>query len=233
MTEDELEAQCEQLEEQAEAASDDGLGAATAVLIVAFTALWAAYPLPEVRSRLVTMLDDLPDPADPAALRGTLIAATLLGAQVPAPDPPPVPLDTDVWAEATAVPAKVRQTLDKARLLAGRVESYDDLVRVAAAAREAGRIAKRTARNLVNRALAAGTTFVCDALDLDREWRAEGDACPHCRVYDRLVAPPGQPFPGGLTPLSLQPVSNPPLHPNCRCRVWPRRRRETQRGRHE
>ncbi len=228
MTEDELEAQCDQLEEQAEAESDDGLAAASVALIVAFTALWAVYPLPEVRSRLVDMLDALPGPADPEQLRGTLVAATLLGAMVADPDPPPVHLDHDVWAEATAVPGKVRQQLDKARLLAARVDTYDDLVRVAAVAREAGRIAKRTARNLVNRAVAAGTTFVCDALDLDRAWRAEADACPHCLTYNARTARPGQPFPGGLTPLSLQPVSNPPLHPNCRCRVWPRLRRNTK-----
>lgn len=223
MTEEELEAQAEALEEQAAEESDDGLAAATAALIVAFTALWAVYGIAEVRTRLIGMLDDLPGPADPEHLRDVLIAATLLGAAAAAADPPPVPLDPNIWTEAQGIAGKVRNLLDKARVMAATVESYDDLVRVAAVAREAGRVAKRTARNLVNRAISSGTTFVCDALDLHRQWHAEADACVHCRTYHGHVAAPGQPFPGGLTPLSLQPVDNPPLHPNCRCRVWPRR----------
>lgn len=225
MTEDELEAEAERLEEQAAADADAGLASATAALIVAFTALWAVHGIADLRPRLVGMLDGLPGPADPENLRAVLVAATLLGATVADPAPPRVPLDPGVWAEAAATPGKVRQLLDQARLLAANVDSYDDLVRVAAVAREAGRVAKRTARNLVNRAIAAGTTFVCDRLDLSRRWAAEGDACLDCRAYHRLVAAPGQPFPTGLTlapkPIDLRAVPNPPRHPNCRCRVWP------------
>lgn len=228
MTEAELEAEAERLEDEAATKADAGLASATAALIVAFTALWAVHGIAQLRPRLVAMLDGLPGPADPENLRGVLVAATLLGATVADPAPtgrPRVPLDHGVWAEAAATPGKVRQLLDQARLLAANVDTYDDLVRVAAVAREAGRVARRTARNLVNRAIAAGTTFVCDRLDLSRRWIAEGDACPDCRAYHRLVAAPGQPFPTGLTeaakPIDRRAVPNPPRHPNCRCRVWP------------
>lgn len=82
---------------------------------------------------------------------------------------------------------------------------------------------ERAARWGVNRAESTGVERVATEVGAGRLWIAERDACLHCTAYAGFIADAGMPFPGGLTfadrPLSLDPVENPPLHPNCRCRI--------------
>ena len=78
----------------------------------------------------------------------------------------------------------------------------------------------------VNRAAADGVTRVASSVAAGRIWVPERDACLHCTAYaGEKVGPQGE-FPVGLTyadrPLTwAQELPNPPLHPNCRCRVLP------------
>ncbi len=80
-------------------------------------------------------------------------------------------------------------------------------------------------RWLTNRASNEGLVRVAEA-DSHRSvlvWRAERDACVHCLAYQGQVRTRGH-YPAGLTfgkkPLHRNPVSMPPLHPNCRCTQW-------------
>lgn len=75
----------------------------------------------------------------------------------------------------------------------------------------------------VNLGSSIGLDRVAAANGADKLWLPERDACLHCLRYAGLHVPAGQSFPGGLTydrkPLSTSPIANPPLHPNCRCRL--------------
>lgn len=231
MTEEELERLVDALEAEADEEADNGLVAATTGLLVVFAALWAqlgVLQLPQLRAQLVDLLDELPKPPDPDRILPIVAAAMGLGAAAAgAPGPLAVPYRLTVEIQASRT--KTRLALDRARLLAGLVEDFDDIVRVAAAAREAARIGPRTARWVINRAIAEGVTAVCDRLGLSRRWVAERDACPRCRAFHHQIAAPGGLFHPNpvLAPAGEGPAPTPPLHPRCRCRCWPYRGNET------
>lgn len=82
----------------------------------------------------------------------------------------------------------------------------------------------RHARWVTNRASNEGLTQVGEADPSSvLIWRAERNACVHCLAYQGHARVRGG-YPTGLTfgkkPLHKNPVSMPPLHPNCRCTQW-------------
>lgn len=84
---------------------------------------------------------------------------------------------------------------------------------------------EQATRWVVEAAAADGAQAVADAAGDGRVWVAERDACLTCLAYSGVVAPAGEPFPGGLTfgdrAYRTLPILNPPAHPHCRCRVKP------------
>ena len=105
------------------------------------------------------------------------------------------------------------------------METYEQLQVVLSAVRAPVARAERTAAWVANRSIAEGVRHVTNQHRVSLVWVAERDACLHCLAYAGEVAAPGHPFPGGLTygdrPLGTDPVWEPPLHPNCRCRIQP------------
>lgn len=108
-------------------------------------------------------------------------------------------------AKLIAINARTKKDVEKAISVAGAgVARVENIVRVAT----------HTAAN----------TGLDSVVDNDRRvvrvWRAERDACVHCLAYAGKVNY-GHGYPVGLTfgekPLHTNPVSGPPLHPNCRC----------------
>lgn len=123
--------------------------------------------------------------------------------------------------------AHLRQDLRQAKTLArvSPLETFEQLQVVLSAVRAPVARAERTATWVANRSIAEGVRHVTQQYDVPTIWIAERDACLHCLAYAGQVVQPGQLFPGGLTygdrPLGTEPVSEPPLHPNCRCRLQP------------
>lgn len=101
----------------------------------------------------------------------------------------------------------------------------DSILMTASAAKHLENDARGTVRWVTNRAVNLGTRRTAEARGMSVIWVAERDACLHCLAYAGEVAGIGEAFPGGLTfgdrPLSDDPVPDPPLHPNCRCRLKP------------
>lgn len=121
-----------------------------------------------------------------------------------------------------------REEVSKAVNHMAGAETAEDVETAFAVARRSVTRTERAARSGVNRGLSAGTSEVAAATGTQRLWIAERDACLHCLAYAGLVAGTGAdgrpaPFPGGRTfarkSYHPEPVANPPLHPNCRCRV--------------
>lgn len=132
-----------------------------------------------------------------------------------------VPPDVRDVAQRTNVTAK-EKLIDAAQRLTG-VRNVGDLVAGLSRAHMAVTAVERAARWGVNRSAATGVAATAAAAGAERLWIPERDACLHCTAYAGQTAPTGRPFAGGLTfskkPLSRAPVPNPPLHPNCRCRI--------------
>ncbi len=133
----------------------------------------------------------------------------------------------DVIRAAMEAPDKAAEELRAGAALMREARTADDLVTAMGRARRAVTRTEATARWSVNRALSHAVSHVSENEGAGRVWVPERDACVHCLAYAGLYVGPGQAFPGGRTygekPLGTDPVADPPLHPNCRCRVIPHR----------
>lgn len=138
-------------------------------------------------------------------------------------------LGSGIKIKSRALPAEIRRAadveVDFSRALTA-LRTADTLPRLQAALsllEGAPAAVERAARWGVNRAESTGVEAVAEEVGAGRLWIAERDACLHCTAYAGFIADAGMPFPGGLSfaerPLSRDPVPNPPLHPNCRCRI--------------
>lgn len=170
---------------------------------------------------------DLTGPIQEAAGRaveeGVTDARTRLRVQTPRRR---VMAPMDVIRAVMRVPDQAAEELDKAARLLEQATTPDDLQDALARARGAVSRTERTARWAVNRSLSEGTRSVTEEQGTGRLWIPERDACLRCLAYAGLYVGPGQEFPGGLTygtpgTRQLDPVPDPPLHPNCRCRTIP------------
>ncbi len=232
-----------ELEDRIAAAARRPLANALDKLLARATALWVetvgdldadATPeqVDEYARRLAAMLAQLPRGPRPSRVLGDLGDAREHGAEQASREAEVKPtrdvgrqLDDDTVAEVRQIPARVQAAYRRARrqLAATGTRNYRDVVDVVATARGALTTTDRTVRWAANRAIAEGATAVADDEGLSRVWVPEREACLHCLAYAGRVAKAGQPFPAGLTygdrPLVDGPVANPPLHPNCRCRV--------------
>lgn len=180
------------------------------------------------RHAFAAALDDFALDTIPDALVAKVEEAWRMGAESAARDGAvALPDKVDVSEELRNRGEKVRQRLadglaDAAKALRSG-DALDDVESAYEGAMRALRASERDVRSTVNEALSEGTTHVADQHGFHRLWIPERDACVHCLAYAGEVAAPGQPFDGGLTfgarPLSHDPVPDPPLHPNCRCRV--------------
>lgn len=88
-----------------------------------------------------------------------------------------------------------------------------------------GRI-KAAITHSVNSVVNEAITEQIKQADAKKMWVAERDACVNCTAYAGLVVNENADFPGGLSWDPNQrgrgePLSGPPLHPNCRCRLAP------------
>lgn len=186
----------------------------------------------QVARQLSAMLAHLPKGPQPKKVLSDLGAARVEGVEQasreigikPAKNPRRR-LDPETVAEVKGIPGRVDKAYRKARkqLAATGTRSYRDVVDVVATARGALTTTDRTIRWAANRAIAEGATQVAEEEGVRRVWVPEREACLHCLAYAGKVARAGEPFPAGLSfadrPLHSGPVANPPLHPNCRCRV--------------
>ena len=163
--------------------------------------------------------------AETAAAIGAADAARRLSLSLPLAA---VTLPREVRQAISRAEAKAKRELKKAARVMAVARTLDDVQAAMAVAARAVSRTEAAARFAVNRSLSAGVATVVRqakglGLDVVRVWECERDACLHCLAYAGQVADPGVPFPGGLTfarrPLATGPVTDPPLHPNCRCRV--------------
>lgn len=234
-----------ELEDQIAAAARKPLASALDKLLARSTALWVELvgdldtaadddQAAEFERRLTAMILALPKGPQPKKILGHLGDARVHGAEQASRDAAVKPphqvrrtLDDATVAEVRDIPRRVAKRYAEARVLlrANGTRRYGDVVQVVATARGALTTTDRTVRWAANAAIAEGATEVADREGLSRVWVPEREACLHCLAYAGKIAGPGQEFPAGLTyadrPLHTGPVPNPPLHPNCRCRVQP------------
>jgi hypothetical protein len=215
-----------------------------------FTALWRwilrswnrLFGQPKTQAdgtRLRGLLDDLTaqivgiglDPTD--ALLKHAQRARLLGADQgareagipPIGDPGEVSKDTrDTidrgvrWAQQ-----KLESGADELRKL--ETADLDQVLERASVARQAKAILERTARTTFNDELNAGIRVAAEKVGARLVWIAERNACLSCTALAGHVVTPGQPFPDGTRfggkRGEFAPVTEPPFHHNCRCRVSP------------
>lgn len=132
----------------------------------------------------------------------------------------------DVIRAVMGIQAAAQDELDAAAALLREATGRDGLDDAMARAHRAVTRTERTARWSVNRSLSEGVRAVTEEEQAGRLWVPERDACLRCLAYAGLYVGPGQSFPPGLTfdtkaTRQLDPVPDPPLHPNCRCRTIP------------
>lgn len=185
------------------------------------------------QARLASRLGSLPRGPSASRLLGQLADARQFGVDQAArdigaderPASRPGRLSRDITREARAMTARVTDHQDAARRLlsANGISGYSDVVAVVARARQSLTALDRTVRWAANRSIAEGASEVAERENVSRVWVPEREACLHCLKYAGQVAKAGEDFPAGLTfgdkPLDEDPVPNPPLHPNCRCRI--------------
>lgn len=119
---------------------------------------------------------------------------------------------------------------DKLRRAADELDRVDsaDLDTVlgrASIGRQAVPVLTRTARTTFNAELNGGIVTAAQAAGARLLWIAERDACLACTAVSGHVVPVGTAFPDGAQfgrrRGAFAPVTAPPLHPHCRCRVSP------------
>jgi hypothetical protein len=138
---------------------------------------------------------------------------------------PPAAGLAELHASVAGIDDRARRNLDRALAVARMPINDDRILMTASAAKHLENDARATTRWVTNRAVNLGTRRTAEARGFSVIWVAERDACLHCLAYAGEIAGPGDAFPGGLTfgdkPLSEEPIPDPPLHPNCRCRLKP------------
>lgn len=186
---------------------------------------------PELRDRLATRINAInPRMRDPLA-REVGTGLRLGWAQASdMPAPPTVRHDDPGLHDVVEhVDERARAGLDRAAFAAqyGPLSTEADLNVIAGLTVKVVTDAKGQVRWATNRAVNTGSAAYAEDQGLRRVWVAERDACLHCLAYSGQIAEVGMHFPTGLTfaTKALRPppdgLPNPPLHPNCRCRVWP------------
>jgi len=139
------------------------------------------------------------------------------------------PLDIDP-ATPEAIQHGVEHAKEKLRRTAdelGRVEkaNLQAVLDRAAIGRQAVPVLTRTARTTFNAELNGGILAAAIAAGAQVLWIAERDACLACTALSGHLVVPGQAFPDGTQfgrkRGAFAPVTAPPLHPHCRCRISP------------
>jgi hypothetical protein len=220
----------------AEATVTAGLAAAVGVVVAIIATVNAALqrgtaPIEPLRDRLASRLDAIRPQMQPALAREVDLGLRLGWAQASAmPPPPSIAHDDPGLLDAVDhVDERARAGLDRAAFAAryGPMATPGDAQVIGALAVKVVTDARGQVRWATNRAVNTGSTAYAAEAGLRRVWVAERDACLHCLAYSGQIAEPGVHFPAGLTfaTKALRPppdgLPNPPLHPNCRCRVWP------------
>jgi len=123
------------------------------------------------------------------------------------------------------MPGKLEQQMKDGKKLLARAQTFSQVINALSQARKVVTTTERTARWATNESVNHSVRSVADQKKVPLLWIPERNACVHCLAYAGKVSKPGQDFPAGLTfgdkPLTTEKVKNPPLHPNCRCRVFP------------
>lgn len=214
------------------AALSAAVGAVVAMVATIAAALRGGTSLPqELRDRLANRINAI-EPRMQQQLRREVNTGLRLGwAQASLmPAPPELEHNDPGLADAVDhIDERARDTLNRAMWAAriGPMSTESDLNTIAALTVKVVTDAKSQVRWATNRAVNEGSTLYAEDQGMRRVWVAERDACLHCLAYSGQIAEPGAEFPLGLTfaTKALRPppdgLPNPPLHPNCRCRVWP------------
>lgn len=189
--------------------------------------------LSELRDRLSAVHFDASQQLAYWANRARTLGITQAVAELKLPLPPvlqstSVGRDTERAIEKVA--ATVADRLRRAERVTRAIRSgtHADVMPAVAAANGAVSDVERASCWITNQEVNNGTAQVASALDGGIMWVAERNACLNCIAYSGVVADAGNSFPPDLTfgarPLKLltDTLNQPPLHPNCRCRltVW-------------
>lgn len=181
------------------------------------------------RLNVLSMLAAIPS-AEAALYTGTLRAWSY-GVQSAADmvavagEPFGTPLTQGVPAELMDVIASMRdvvtQQVMRAESMLRNAKTLDEAQAALAVAKHGIDRAERVANYATNTASNTALTETSHAVEnVVSIWRAERTACVHCAAYAGQIDD-GEGYPGGLTfgrtPLSDERVTQPPLHPNCRC----------------
>jgi len=210
------------------------VGAVVTMVATIVPVLRGETSLPQqLRDRLAGRIDGIQPRMGTALAREVNTGLRLGWAQASdMPAPPTVEHhDPGLHYAVDHVDERAREGLDRAAFAAryGPLVTEDDANVIASLTVKVATDAKGTVRWAANRAVNEGSSAYAEEAGHRRVWVAERDACLHCLAYAGQVAEPGAHFPVGLTfasrPLKPPPdgLPNPPLHPNCRCRVWPYR----------
>ncbi|MFD5089329.1 hypothetical protein ACFWMR_01915 [Amycolatopsis thailandensis] len=172
----------------------------------------------------VDRVDELLDGARQARKLGIEQGATEAGI-----DSDGAPLDIDP-ATPEAIDRGVEQAKEKLQRAADELKHVEKANRQAvldraSIGRQAVPVLTRTARTTFNAELNGGILTAAIAAGAQVLWIAERDACLACTALSGHLVIPGQAFPDG-TQFGRQrgafaPVTAPPLHPHCRCRISP------------
>lgn len=225
----------DQVTAELSAAVSTVLGLLGGVMVAGSVATLSAVALAALGRRVVDLLSVVPVDMAPE-LRDYAGRALALGARqalrdMPRADrnrrpllPPAAGLH-ELHASVAGIDDRARRNLDRAIAIARMPINDDRILMTASATKHLENDARATVRWVTNRAVNLGTRRTAEARGFGVIWIAERDACLHCLAYAGEIAGPGEAFPGGLTfgdkPLSDDPVPDPPLHPNCRCRLKP------------
>lgn len=130
--------------------------------------------------------------------------------------------------DASVINDTAKEQLDAARgkLTPRNVSDFESLFSILTGLNAMMLEINRSVTTMVNASASLGAVHVAREVGGQLMWVSERGACLHCLAYAGQVVDPGENFKGGRTfgdkPLSEAPLSGPPLHPYCRCRlsVW-------------
>lgn len=184
--------------------------------------------LDDLAGRITTVDVDRADELLAGALKARRLGVEQ-GAVEAAIEPPSTPdrVGKDTRDAVERGVEQAREKLHRAGDELARLETGDlgAVTERASVGRQAVPILTRAARTTFNDELNAGIVSAAEAAGAQLLWIAERDACLACTALSGHVVDAGKPFPDG-TQFGRQrgafaPVTEPGLHPNCRCRVTP------------
>lgn len=151
------------------------------------------------------------------------IEAGVVQAQI---DPEPfkqTPLTDELIELAQYVRVAAQNQVSRGEILLDKATTLEDARLALTVANPSIRV-RSIARYVTNKASNDGLKLVANSdSDLVLVWRAERDGCLDCLAYQGLSPIKGR-YPTGLTfgvkPRSTKIVTQPPLHPHCRCTQW-------------